>query len=381
VPSGPFGSKQLDVGNDVFLGIDWGKVPVPPRLYMQSEYLLWWMNDFRIPPLATTGTGTSTGFLGQPGTVVLFGPGDDHFGARSGARFTDGLWLDDSRCIALEESYLFLGKNGFRFTASSNQFGRIARPFFSPNVNSEVAEDVVAPGVATGGIAISGSSVLFGYESNIRWNICSCCGTRIDMFAGFRYLELSESLDIAEALVAGPLATDPVGTRTFVEDRFATRNQFYGGQLGTYLEHSIDRWFIRLRAAVALGQTDETITINGGQTQIRPGSAATFVPGGLLAVSSNSGHFGHEEFAVVPELNLNVGYQVARHCRIFGGVGFLYWSRVARPGDQIDRVVDVTLVPNPPAGVQPSGTIRPVVPFRQTDVWAYGFNLGAELQW
>jgi hypothetical protein len=64
------------------------------------------------------------------------------------------------------------------------------------------------------------------------------------------------------------------------------------------------------------------------------------------------------------------------------GYSFLYWSNVWRAGDQIDRVVDVTQIPNfAPPDVQPTGFARPGVPFRTSDFWAQGLNFGVEFTW
>ena len=41
----------------------------------------------------------------------------------------------------------------------------------------------------------------------------------------------------------------------------------------------------------------------------------------------------HDEFAVLPELGFNVGWQYNPLWRFYVGYTFLYWSDVARPGD------------------------------------------------
>ena len=119
-----------------------------------------------------------------------------------------------------------------------------------------------------------------------------------------------------------------------------------------------------------------------------PGEAAVFFPnGGLLAAGPNLGRFSDDRFSVVPEVQLNLGYWLTPNLKAFVGYNALYWSNVVRPGDQIDRVVDVTFVPNPPTnpatGQVPafSGQNRPVVPFRQDHLWVNGIQFGAEWRW
>src|SRR5262249_10329720 len=123
------------------------------------------------------------------------------------------------------------------------------------------------------------------------------------------------------------------------------------------------------------------VDIRGDQIVVPPGAGPAIFVGGLLATQTNIGRTSRDTFAVVPELNLNVGYQVPPHVRLFAGYESLYWSNVVRPGEQIDGVIDIAFVPNPPAGVQPTGLFRPANPFRQSDLWAHGLNLGMEFGW
>jgi hypothetical protein len=52
---------------------------------------------------------------------------------------------------------------------------------------------------------------------------------------------------------------------------------------------------------------------------------------------------------------------------------------VIRPGEQIDRVVDLSFVPNGPN--VPQSTRRPLPLFKQSDLWAHGLQFGLEARW
>src|SRR5262245_16532969 len=69
------------------------------RLWVEAEFLLWWMRGDRVPPLVTGSPPGApigqAGVLGVPGTVVLFGGERTNSDARSGGRLTIGVWLDD----------------------------------------------------------------------------------------------------------------------------------------------------------------------------------------------------------------------------------------------------------------------------------------------
>jgi hypothetical protein len=114
---------------------------------------------------------------------------------------------------------------------------------------------------------------------------------------------------------------------------------------------------------------------------VRPGAAPATFTGGLLAAGPNIGSFNSNRFSVVPEATLNVGYSVTPGLKLYAGYNVLFWSNVVRPGDAIDRVVDVTFVPNPPPGIAASGTNRPQPQFQQSNLWVNGIQIGAEFRW
>src|SRR5205823_3226983 len=123
-----------------------------------------------------------------------------------------------------------------------------------------------------------------------------------------------------------------------------------------------------LRGKLALGVTHQEINISGGQSLTNAAGTAQAL-GGLLALNSNIGDFSRDRFSVVPELGVNVGYNLTPNLRAFCGYNFLYWSSVVRPGDQIDRGLDITRPPNFAGlqnrieAVQPLvNQVRPAVP-------------------
>jgi hypothetical protein len=367
---------------------DLGPPPFEPcRFYGAVEYLLWWTRPANLPPLVTTGPAASQGILGQPGTVVLFGGSAENFGQQSGARFTAGYWLDCEQTVALEGNLFFLGQQTVSSNASSNVFPVLARPFFEINPPSpgEFRQLTAFPGLFSGTVHASADTRLWGAELNARCK--GCCGCfldsayRIDWLAGVRYLELNDHVQVNEAIQFSPgvLPNLPLGGTGVVFDSFGTRNQFMGGQVGTEIEFRHGCWSLDLKGKIAVGDTHETVNINGGQLLVsNAGGSATF-QGGLLALPSNIGRHTRDEFGVVPELGVQLGYYFTEHFRVFVGYSFLYWSNVLRAGDQIDRVIDVTQIPNFNApGVIPAGQTRPAVLFRDTGFWAQGLNVGLE---
>jgi hypothetical protein len=373
-------------------GLPFGQDLPPARAYLGAEYLLWWAKRDHAPILATTGNPAiipDIGALSRPDTMVLIGGSLDR-DPRSGGRFTAGYWLDDCTGKGIEVSGFFLGQRSANSSVSSANSPVITRPFFDLNDNKESAEVVAFPGVSTGSVRVTAPSELWGLEANLRCKWCCGCDYRVDLLAGARYLDLRESITITENIQVLPTA--PVmpnshavmpGALISAFDRFATRNEFYGGQVGAEAQWSRGRWVLDARGKVALGVTHQEIDIDGGQRFVSPGGAVTTFTGGLLALpGANIGHFSRDRFSVVPEVGVSVGYRLTGNLKAFVGYNFLYWSNVVRPGDQIDRNLDVLRIPNftvPPTTPMLAGPPHPTVPFKETDFWAQGLTFGIEL--
>jgi hypothetical protein len=391
----------------------------PSCFWVSGEYLMWWMKDSQVPALITTGVPGATalpGVLGQPGTTVLFGGSGLDNQVRSGARVSAGVWLNDSQTFGLEGSYFFLGSRSVRFDGASNGAlgsAMIARPFFDVLSGTPNAQLVAFPGIASGAIHLSASSGLQGASLNMLCIPCCspCCdpcadqscgangtagngsssnncggwGYRARLLAGVRYLQLDDNLGITETSQVNPslAAGAPLfgGSTITSSDQFDTHNYFYGGQVGAQGECCWGRFFVNAQGTVALGVTHAVIDIHGSTSITSSGGATTVTPAGFLASGSNSGHFTHDQFAVVPELGLNAGYQVTRCMRIYIGYTFLYWSSVVRPANQIDTGLSGTQIPTDSRFNPSAGPARPAVLLRDTDFWAQGINFGMQFRY
>jgi hypothetical protein len=341
---------------------------------------LWWTNNDHTPPLVTTSRPRDQGILGAESTEVLFG-GALERDPYSGGRFTAGYWFGDCTSKAIEFSGFFLSQRSSNFDASSAMTPVLARPFFNLNQNKPFSEIVASPGISTGNIHITSPGSVWGVESNFRCNICCGCNYYVDLLAGYRYLNLDESLTIMEDVQGGPKAPAPfTNARATGFDSFTTHNQFNGGQVGLETRWTRGRWSLDFTGKVALGDTHQVIDIDGASRLASPDGTVTQGTGTLLALPSNIGHFTQDRFSVVPEATLTLGYQVTDHLRTYVGYNVLYWSSVVRPGDQIDPVLDITQLPfvSLPPGIKPTGQNRPMVPFHTTDFWAQGLVLGLE---
>ncbi|HEY8505355.1 MAG TPA: BBP7 family outer membrane beta-barrel protein [Gemmataceae bacterium] len=363
------------------------------RWYGSAEYLMWWTRGDQVPALVTTSPPGSQGILGFPGTRVLLGNEELLGDQRNGGRFTLGWWYDPCHRWGLETTFFFLGEDNATYAFDSASIPVLARPFFNPNPNvtfdgvpspGQLSEVVAIPGALDGSINVKARNNLWGIEGNVRHNLRDGCVWRFDLLSGFRFVHLADEISITENIRAVPGATDPrfagfVGT---INDTFRTSNDFYGGQLGFISELNRGRWSLIWTTKVALGWMNQTVDITGSQVFMQNGPLQV-VRGGLLAIpGANIGRFERDRFAVVPEVGLNLGYQLTPHVRLFVGYNFLFLSNIVRAGDQIDTVVDAARVPTfAPPGAVPLPVVRPRVPFHETGFWAQGINFGVQMVW
>ncbi len=381
---------------------------LPEQIWITAEYLYWLEKGMDLPPLVTTspdGTGGSqAGVLGIDGTQILFGNSTVFDDWRDGVRLRAGAWLDDCRWYGLEGEYFGLFKETLQFRAASDDDGSpiLARPFFNMNPRDagddldpparEDSELVALPDLVAGTVTVDASTTLYSAGARLRINLCckNVCrrdpctgasgyggGTRLDLLLGYRYMRLQERLRISEALTSLDLG-NPGQYDIF--DQFDTSNDFHGGEIGAQWRWQQRRWSLEILGKLGVGNNHQAVEIDGG-TVITPFVGGPDLPftGGLLAQRTNIGTYSDDEFAVIPEIGLTVGFRVTPHLHVTAGYTFLYLSRVARPGDQIDQDVNPDLLP--PEVDPVVGPLRPEFAFAHTDYWVQGLNLGLALHW
>jgi hypothetical protein len=340
---------------------------------------MWTVKNGSTPPLVTQNLFPGAlPVIGVPGTQVVAG-GTQDYDIRSGGKFTVGFGLP---CLGvdfgLETTYFFLGDRMHSAAFASSGTPSLGRPFidvgpalsgFPGNQNAEL---VALAGVLGGNVTVKTTSSMWGLEENIRQPIC--CGPcyKVDFLGGLRYLQLDESLQVAENLTVN----QPGGgtTQISVVDRFHARTDFYGLSAGVDGEWNVRRWFIGGTFKLAMGDVHQVVNIDGSTTT----SAGTFRGGLLTQDGSNIGRFTQDHFAILPEAGVKIGYNITEHWRAYVGYDVIYLSNVVRPGDQVDINVNPTLLPgNGPR----RGAFLPAALIHTTDFWAQGVNFGMELHW
>jgi len=365
---------------------------------VSADYLLWWVRSGPTPPLLTTGPLGSGGeiagpaTLGANGTVTLFGDKPLSYGAFSGGRLTLDTWLD-SAGLGVQVGGFALEQRSVGFRAASDATGNpiLAQPYFDVLANASLAQYVTFPNALAGGVAIASTSRLWGLESNLTGLSFGGGDFRGHLLAGFRYVDLAESLGSSQNQTVLPDGTAflngfqlNTGDTLVLADAFHTRNQFYGGQVGVEGEWQVGPLTLGATAKVALGSMHEVVQVQGSTFLLAAGvpGITDSAPAGVLAQDTNSGTTRKNTFAVVPELNLKVSYHITENLLASLGYSFLYISDVARPGSQIDPGINLTHVPSSELfGLVPEfGPARPAPLFNHSDFWAQGISFGLELR-
>lgn len=364
----------------------------PRRFWTNVDFLIMQTKDGTLPiPLVTSTLTpiTPIGAIGSTGTVPFFNVTDVNYANYPGAHLTMGYWIDPNETLGVEWDGFFLLSHGIDFLATSviglttNVPGVLARPFTDVSTGSASSLVVALPGTSTGAVGVSSDSLLWGMEANLVRSLSRDENFRFELLAGLRYLDLEEDLNVIQNttyLSAGSGffngAALPAGSSIQVSDRFYTRNQFAGGQLGARLEMIYESFLLSFVGKVALGSTHEALTVAGNTQQ---GSAT--LPGGLLALPSNIGRTNSNEFTVIPQFGIAVGYQASRNLNFIAGYQILYWSRVVRPGSQVSPFIDSRQVPSSQSFNPLAATAQPAPLFQTTSFWAQGISLGMEVRY
>ena len=345
-------------------------------VYGSVEYLMWWEKGDFVPALINSSpdgtTSENTGVVGF--STARFG--DENLGTDmlNGFRVTLGTWLNGDH-TGIIGRYFDTDENDATFTADSNRFPRLGRPFFNVFTDEEDALLLGFPGEFSGNATASFRSQSQGAEIDIR-KLYTCGGNyRVDVIYGYRYMGIDESLRIDNSLLFLDTTSIQAGTQVEQFDLFDIENEFHGGELG-FMGHSIQGcWAFDFIAKVALGNTTQRTRISG-QTVSTPatGSAVT-VNGGLLTQASNIGSYEDNQFTVIPEFTASASYALTYNLDVSIGYTMLYVNHVARPSNAIDRSVNLT------QQTTLDGELRPIFAGNDSHYMIQGLNFGLNFRY
>lgn len=347
-----------------------------PKDWASAEYLYWWSQNSKINVPLATQNPSSLAIINQPGTQVILGAGSHNntfdFGSINGVRITLGGWIDDAHRYGIEGSGFSFAEAKKTLSASSVGANKpiIDVPFFSVQTSSEN----VLVGNKPNTITDSDTFQPYSIELNGLYNLSDKTAFPLILTAGFRTVNITENLNLNDAIYNTPGL--PANSVLNVQDRFSTKNNFYGFQMGARTHYLYGKIDLSGSAEMALGVNYQQIKING-ETNIN--NRTVLQPIGLFAEPSNTGTFKQNQFAILPELKIKMGYHLTQYIQPFFTYNVMYMNNIIRASNEIDR--NINLSQNPLIGGTGvlSGPAAPVRQFNNTSIWIQGVSIGLQV--
>jgi len=347
------------------------------HVWISAEYLLWGISGIDLPPLVTASplgvADSNIGILGGNSTT-LYGGEEFDIDPLSGARLTIGSWFDRNQSVGWQASYAGFENQSESFSASSDSQPNLARPFVDLQSGSEAAFLVAADGILTGSVRVALESQFQFAELLRRQCLSSTAFSRTDWLIGYRYGQFEDRLRVDQTstfvVPQGPIIA---GTNRTLFDLFETESQFHGAVIGVEHRRRTMHWTISTQAKISVGGNRTEVTIDGQTVTTVPGGGSSTTAGGLLAQETNLGNLSESQFAAMPEFGINLTGHLNPRVRLLVGYNLLYWSGVARAGDQIDR----SLSQIPPEPI--TGSARPQALSETSGLFLHGLNAGMQM--
>lgn len=370
-----FTPAPSDLASDVLTN------PTPvyrPRVWASADYLLWWITPQNTPDLIVSVpaaiAATQRDNLPPGATTRAYPVGRQlDLGKHSGVRLNAGADFDG---FGVQGSGFWLEtKTGGASLYNAGFPSAIGLNFVGANSGRPTVLFLSIPNLYAGGVSVLADQQAYGAELNLTRPTFAFLTDYSDLIAGFRYFDLSESI---QRLGQADL---PTGVRLDVQDIIRTQNRFFGGQVGIHgRAGAIDRGLgVDMTTKLGLGGVRQTAEITGANQFTPTFGAPDRENLGLFARPFNLGTFTRDKFAATIDLNLNLTYNFTRSFQVFTGYSLFYLSSAIRPGEAVDSVINearVRFISNPTPGT----VDRPAFTWRANDVWVQGISFGAKLQ-
>jgi hypothetical protein len=419
----------------LFSGSDGGCDPEHYHIWGKAEYLLWRFGTSALPPLTanvpagnvsflsntltvdgTTGaiTSTSTNTVTLPVSVQLSpsAPGGNSipFGDQPGIRLTVGAWFDDEERCGFDASYFWLWRKTAGFSNTTqlpnqvvntgvSQSTIITSPGGTTLAGQNLQPILVGANVADN-LSASASNQVWGYEINGRTRAFYFGPVTVDILGGIRYVDLDQKLLVNANVNLTPLSpalTLNQGTLTPVVGAYVpgiatvaapgffytstdivdAHNRFYGAQIGTAMNWRLGYGiYVDGYGKLAFGDMHQDFSAIGSATINTPGQTVTSI---LLGTPGTAFTVTRDRFSLIPELNLNLGYEFSPALRVWVGYNAIYFTSVAKVANQFvtsNTTSTITFGSNTAS----SQAVVPGFKASSTDSTLQGWQIGAELR-
>ncbi len=333
------------------------------RKFVTADYLLWYRRGQSLPPLVTSSPAATTrpnvGVL--PAATVQYGDAVLGDGSTSGFRFEIGHWLDNCKYRSLTFRAWGSGKQTLDFFADQTDFPKMGRPYFD---GGERAIVLTFTGEQNGSISVTGNSEVYGGDFLMRRLALAGMGGRIDWLLGYQTMFINEDVSIVSSTTTlVQVGVVPPGTTTINREFFDVENRYHAAAFGLQGHYREGPLGLEALFKMGFGQISRTATLSG----VELSNGVPVANGGLLVRDSNRGTYRDSDFAVSPEIQLSLSYQLTRKLDFTFGYSFIAVDNAIQPDDAIDRVVSFA------AGAQ-----RPRADLEPDPYWLQGIHFGLD---
>lgn len=340
------------------------------RFWFETEAILWWGPETRLPPLVVSGPR-----FNPPDTLEL--GGERFLGGEMlpGMRTNFGLWLDDCQSIGIGGRVFGLFSDPVSYNYTSDGSRTLGVPFFDVSGGGPgarlVAFDSADAGSNSGGIFVSDDTDFFTAEVYGKMLLARTGCARTDIIGGYTMTRFDSSLSLVTINVDGEANSVLDGTSTTTGDLWSTRNEFHGGHIGFSSEINKGRLGLTTLGKVAIGTMKQEGLIEGTTivSSPAPANSVTTSQDGLFSFSSNRGPYSRDVMSFIPEAGAKLRYQMKKNMTFAVGYTFLFLPDVVLASGMIDTNVDAqgALLGNP---------IRPAPKFDHGSYYLHGLDLG-----
>ncbi|MCE9565697.1 MAG: BBP7 family outer membrane beta-barrel protein [Planctomycetes bacterium] len=344
-----------------------------PRMWANADYLLFWYTPMNTPTLIRTIPAVQANDPNATGTSMFPTKSQVHYDNVSGVRLNVGYNFDT---IGFDASGFILQRKSLSTSQfSDGSFLAIAQPYIpaGTGTTTDLLSSRPNPGGYSGGVNAAISSQIFGFEANVRRAWFTFMSDSTNIIGGFRYFDLQENLSITS------VSRFPSGALQSNSDAIQTHNSFYGGQIGfsTVYGGTEPGIGFTFTTKSGIGDVHQRVDLVGSNA-VAVGGVPSVEAGGLYVRGLNAGSFSRDKFGFMQDIDLKLTYNFTKAFQVSFGYSMFYLSSVARPGNQLDPVVNdqnIRFV----AVQTPSNSPQPVFAWHTHSFVLQGLTFGARL--
>lgn len=352
------------------------------QTWMRLELVSQWGDAGKVRDVQVlrVGPGMGLAVMGNPNAQLIFNNREQDYGRQLGTRLTWGRWLDPTQRWGLEFSGQAFAEGDASWSyREGSESGASATLVFINTLLGDAFDGlyILTPGADPGeygGIAITSHSRKQDFEALLVRNLARDETSSLDALLGLKYVGLSEDFQIALTNHSAPSPPFLPDYELATRDRWQTRNRILALKVGIR-GHTGTRHRFTAEASLALGPNRQTVEVSGSTRITVPSTEPILTQGGLFSGPCNIGTRHRTALVLVPELKVGFEQRLTPKTALALQAHATYVSRVVRPGEQVNRTVNLNAV-----GVgspTPDPTLAdPARRFKTTDHFSYGLSLG-----